>query len=131
MGMAQQASPVSSSSPGFLWSAPWTSKRISIPRPTEIPTDARRAHGSHLCFEHLGTVVINGFRPLPPWQHSAFSVDSVFKIGFSDVPVTAAEVVGVTVGFFFMDDASRLWMAGAGLFATFDSSGGEEEEEQW
>lgn len=85
---------------------------------------------SHLCFENLRIVVIDTFHPLPRRQHGAASVDGAREIGFSNVPVTAADDVGVAVVGFLVDETCCLWVAGTRLFATCDSGGGEEGEEQ-
>lgn len=85
---------------------------------------------SHLRFEHVRAVAIDGLHPLPRREHGAAAVDGACEVGLGDVPVTAADGVGVAVVGFLVDQTSCLRMAGMRLFAACDGGGGEDDEEQ-
>lgn len=81
----------------------------------------------------MDVVDIDGRFELKPRQHSARSVDAGFELGFGDVPVVAADRVGVS-GVATCDLAIYCWQAvlgglGAFVLGSCESGGCEEEEE--
>lgn len=93
---------------------------------------------SHLSFKRMPIIHINSLLVLPTRHHSAGRSDPGFELRACDVPVGAAELVGVAdaVAAFSVDDAVGCWVAAAGMFgvglAACDCEGGgcmEEEEE--
>lgn len=79
---------------------------------------------------------VNSLFELPPRHHGAGRFDAGFELGCRDVPVGAAELVGVAdaVTAFLVDSAVSRWVATVGMFwvglAACDCEGRGCEEEQ-
>jgi hypothetical protein len=81
----------------------------------------------------MNIIKINSLLELPPRHHGTRRFDAGFELGAADVPVVAAERVGIAdaIGV-FRDFAVGCWPAESGAFGfgCCESGGGEEEEEE-